>query len=136
MPVSVSRLCQFLGENAHGLPKTLINQFIWCRCADDVLVIQELAKLRKQLKAEQKAVDNLFRNKIPTPSTGRGDGDASMNRSGTTPPQEATTAETQRYTTGETWFFCVGKFLIAYLLNLLHALGILPKSSASTASKT
>lgn len=121
--------------NESGLPTTSINLFIWFRCPDDALVVQELAKLRKQQKAEQKAVDNLFRNKIPAPNTGQGNADASVNASGTAPPQDTTSTGTQRYTTGETWFFGVGKFLMELLLNLLHALGLLPKSSPSSASR-
>lgn len=105
-----------------------------CRCPDDVLVSQELAKLRKQHKAEQKAVDDLFRNKMPAPKATPGTGDSAKENYHSKAAQISAIDDAQRYTAGETWFYAMAKVVIEFLSSILRALGLAPKVTASANS--
>lgn len=105
-----------------------------CRCPDDVLVSQELTKLRKQQKAEQKAVDDLFRNKMPAPKATPGIGDSTNENYHSTAAQRSAINDAQRYTAGETWFYAMAKVVIEFLSSVLRALGLATKVTASANS--
>lgn len=104
------------------------------RCPDDVLVSQELTKLRKQQKAEQKAVDDLFRNKMPAPKATPGIGDSTNENHHSNAAQRSAINDAQRYTAGETWFYAMAKVVIEFLSSVLRALGLATKVTASANS--
>lgn len=107
-----------------------------CRCPDDKLIAQGLAKVRRQQREEQKAVDNLFRNKIPAPQVSPDAGGPSNTQFNAYAASAEAIATSPRLTTGETWFFSLGQSILDFLLHVLRALGLLRKVPAAQAARS
>lgn len=80
--------------------------------------------MRRQQKQEQKAVDDLFRNKMPAPPV-TADGADAAKEAGARDVAGAGTGGPQKLTAGETWFFALGQVVLDFLLSVLRALGLL-----------
>lgn len=89
--------------------------------------------MRRQQREEQKAVDDLFRNKIPAPQVSPDAGGPSNTQFNAYAEAIATSP---RLTTGETWFFSLGQSILDFLLHVLRALGLLRKVPAAQAARS
>lgn len=84
-----------------------------CRRPSDTLVVQEIAKVRRQQKENDAAVAKLFRNKLPAGSSGLSDPADSAMLAGVTGSTMSSGA--RFYGTVYTWFLSLFEWLLSII---------------------